>query len=218
MLKRIRNALYFILSASSKKTLNFQEIFMFKNTFRFTLFATLLFVCAGIVAAQGPKANTNTTTAELEMTANVQTAVQLNISTGTGGATVGGSASTGLFNVSFGNINGLGTGNPSTGISVVADSNGALYKTPITVTPIYSGFTFESANITVQAGETGNEDLVRESDSSISPSSTVGTTPVTVISGAASSSNNERFVGFYVPRTEPAGSKTATLIYTVTVE
>lgn len=179
---------------------------------------TLLFVCAGIVAAQGPQANTNTTSAELEMTANVQTAVQLNISTGQGGATVSGSEASGLFNISFGDVNGLGTGVAAAGISVSADSNGALYKTPINLTPIYSGFTDETANITVEAGASGDEDLVREGDDSISSSSTVDTIPVTVISGAASSSDNERFVGFYIPRTEPAGNKTATLIYTVTVE
>jgi hypothetical protein len=42
------------------------------------------------------------------MSATVQTAVQLNISTGTGGATVSESTSTGLFTLAFGNVNGLG--------------------------------------------------------------------------------------------------------------
>ena len=60
------------------------------------LFAILL-AFAGTVAAQGPVSDNNTTTSNLEMTATVQTAVQLNISTGAGGATVTGNSSTGLF-------------------------------------------------------------------------------------------------------------------------
>ena len=183
------------------------------------MFMTLLFVCAGIVAAQGPVVGSATTTSELEMSATVQTAVQLNISTGTGGATVSGSNSTGLFSVNFGNINGLGLGTPAAGISVVTNASGALYKTPINLTPVYSGFTTETATIEVVQDASGDTQMAREGNSSISASSTVSTsTPASVATGAASGVSIERYVGMYAARSEAAGAKSATLIYTITVE
>jgi hypothetical protein len=143
----------------------------------------------------------------------------LNISTGSGGAAVAGSTSTGLFSISFGNVNGLGVGTPAAGITVVTDGSGALYKTPINLTPVYSGFTTETATITVLQDAAGDTALAREGDSNISSGSTVSTTtPASVATGQASGVAFERFVGLYVPRTEAAGAKTATLIYTITVE
>ena len=189
-----------------------------KQILRSSFLFAALFAFAGTVAAQGPVSDNNTTTSNLEMTATVQTAVQLNISTGAGGATVSGSTSTGLFSIAFGNVNGLGLGTPTAGVTVTVDASGALYKTPINLTPVYSGFDTETADITVEAGTSGDEDLAREGNASISSSSTVSGTPVSVISNAASGSNNERFVGFYIPRTELTGAKTATLIYTITVQ
>jgi len=185
---------------------------------RFTVLATCLLTFAGIASAQGPVTGSNTTSAELEMTANVQTAVQLNISGDPGDLPVGGSTATGLFNVSFGNVNGFGTGTPAPGVVVAPDANGALYSSMILVTPVYSGFATETADITVEAGTSGDEALAREDDVNISASSTVSTTPATVITGSASGFDNERYVGFYIPRAEAAGAKTATLIYTVTVQ
>lgn len=189
-----------------------------KNFLRHSLVLLALLALAGTAAGQGPAIDNNTTTSNLEMTATVQTAVQLNISTGAGGATVSGSTATGLFSIAFGNVNGLGLGTPAAGVTVTVDSLGALYKTPINLTPIYSGFDTETADITVEAGTSGDEDLAREGSSSISSSSTVSASPVSVISNAASGSNNERYVGFYIPRTEVTGAKTATLIYTITVQ
>jgi len=189
-----------------------------KDFLRYAFVVAALCVFAGTAAAQGPVFDNDTTTSNLEMTATVQTAVQLNISTGAGGATVSGNAATGLFSVAFGNVNGLGLGTPTAGVTVVVDSSGALYKTPINLTPVYSGFDTETADITVEAGTSGNEDLAREGNSGISSGSTVGASPVSVISNAASGSSNERFVGFYIPRTEVTGAKTATLIYTITVQ
>ena len=189
-----------------------------KNFLRYSFVLAALFALAGTAAAQGPVVDNDTTSSNLEMTATVQTAVQLNISTGAGGATVSGSTSTGLFSIAFGNVNGLGLGTPTAGVSVVVDPAGALYKTPINLTPVYSGFDTETADITVEAGTSGDEDLAREGSSAISSGSTVSATPASVISNAASGSNNERFVGFYIPRTEVSGAKTATLIYTITVQ
>jgi hypothetical protein len=186
---------------------------------RFMVLATALFVFSGAAYAQGPAIGSATTTSELEMSATVQTAVQLNISTGTSGATVSGSNSTGLFSLGFGNVNGLGLGTPAAGVSVVTTASGALYKTPINLTPVYSGFTTETATVEVEQDAAGDTALAREGNSSISSSSTVSTsTPASVASGGASGVAIERYVGMYVARTEAAGAKSATLIYTITVE
>jgi hypothetical protein len=192
----------------------------FRSTFRFAVLLAALFVFGGAAAyAQGPALNASSTTSELEMSATVQTAVQLNISTGSGGATVSGSNSTGLFSLSFGNVNGLGLGTPAAGVSVVTDASGALYKTPINLTPVYSGFTTETATIEVEQDAAGDTALAREGNSSISSSSTVSTsTPASVATGGASGTAIERYVGMYAARTEAAGAKSATLIYTITVE
>lgn len=186
---------------------------------RLAFLLAALFAFGGAAYAQGPAVGASTTTSELEMSATVQTAVQLNISTGAGGATVSGSNSTGLFSLSFGNVNGLGLGTPAAGVSVVADGSGALYKTPINLTPVYSGFTTETATIEVEQDAVGDTQLAREGNSSISSASTVSTsTPASVASGAASGASIERYVGMYVSRGEAAGAKSATLIYTITVE
>ncbi|MET0621339.1 MAG: hypothetical protein ABW250_00015 [Pyrinomonadaceae bacterium] len=191
----------------------------FRSPLRFALLLAAFFVFHNVAHAQGPVLNSGTTTSELEMSATVQTAVQLNISTGSGGATVSGSNSTGLFSLSFGNINGLGVGTPAAGVTVVADASGALYKTPINLTPLYSGFTTETATIEVEQDAAGDTALAREGNSSISAASTVSTsTPASVASGGASGVAVERYVGMYAARTESAGAKSATLIYTITVE
>jgi hypothetical protein len=179
---------------------------------RFSFILLALCAFAGTAAAQSGAAP------QLEMSANVQTAMQLTISAGDGGAEVvddGG----GAFSINFVNVNGLGLGSPAAGVSVVASGSGALYKTPINLTPIFSGYTTEKANVSVLAGTSGDEDLAREGDGSISSSSTVSAvTPAPVVVQANSGSDNERWVGFWIPRTEAAGGKTATLIYTLTVE
>ena len=188
------------------------------RSLRYPFVLLALFIFTGTAAAQSPLVNNRRSSSALEMTATVQSAVQLNISTGNGGATVSRSNSTGIFNVAFGDVNGWGVGTPTSGVTVAQDSSGALYKTPINLTPVYSGFTSEKADIMVQAGTNGDENLAREGSSSISSSSTVSATPTIAVSRANSGSRNERYVGFYVPRTEAAGSKTATLVYTVMVQ
>lgn len=185
------------------------------NTLRIAGFSMLMFACAGIAAAQGPVVGSATTTSNLEMSATVQTAVQLNISTGTSGATVAGSDSSGLFTLAFGNVNGLGLGTPTANVTVSADATGATYSTPINLTPVYSGFTTETADVTVAAGGSADQAIAREGASATEMAAV--TTSAVAFSNAASGSNNERFVGFRIARTEAAGAKTATLIYTVAV-
>jgi hypothetical protein len=189
------------------------------NSFKLTTIAAMFFAFAGVVVAQGPVIGSTTTTSELSMTANVETALQLNISTGSGGATVNGSAATGLFSVNFGNVNALGAGSAAPGVTVVTNGSGALYKTPVNLTPVFSGFTTETALIEVEQDAGGDTGMAREGNSSIGFGSTVSTsTPAAVASGLESDTPIERWVGMYVSKSEAGGAKTATLIYTITVQ
>lgn len=182
------------------------------NTLRIAGFSTLLFACAGIAAAQG-----TTASSDLAMGATVQTAVQLNISTSVApaGAAVSGAAGSGEFTVSLGDVNGLGIGTPATGVSVVADSTGATYSTPINVTPVFSGFTGGIASVTKAAGGGANDTIAYEGDSAATMA--VMTTTTAAFGGAASESTNTRYVGFRIARTEVAGVKAAIIMYEVTV-
>lgn len=57
-----------------------------KSAVKFVFLFAAFLLCVGSAAAQGPAVGASTATSELEMSATVQTAVQLNISTGAGGA------------------------------------------------------------------------------------------------------------------------------------
>lgn len=184
---------------------------------QFTAIALFLGLASIAASAQtGPVIDASSTSSELEMSANVQTSLQLNISTGTGGATVSGNNATGLFNVSLGDVNGLGNGIPKTGVTAVPNSTGAVYSTPINLTPVYSGFGTETASVSVTAGASGDEDIALEGGAANTMTG-ISNTPRGAFSGAASGSSNERVVGFYIDRVEPTGLKTATFIYTVSI-
>lgn len=185
------------------------------NTLRIAGFTLITFACAGIAAAQGAVTDSTSTSAHLEMSAEVKTALQLRISTGSGGATVTGNNTTGIFALDFGTVNGLGIGTPATGVTKSVDGSGATYTTPINLSPVYSGFTTETASVTVEAESGTNQSMAREGSSSGNVASV--TTPATVVSGASSGSSHERFVGFRIDRTDAAGTKEATLVYTVTM-
>jgi hypothetical protein len=187
-----------------------------KNSLRTAATASILFVCAGIAAAQSPSIGSSATS-ELAISATVQNTVQLNISTGSGGAAVSGSD--GSFSVNLGNINSLGLGIPANGVTKTTDASGALYTTPINLTPVYTGFTTETATISVdQDGASDDAAMVREGSSVMSVAPVGVGIPNFVAGGAQSGVAIERTVGMYAAHNTPAGAKLATLIYTVTVE
>jgi hypothetical protein len=96
-------------------------------------------------------------------------------------------------------------------------ATGTLYKSAITLTPVFTGFVAETADVTVEAGASADQDLAREG---LTLSGTGGSAPaaaVGILTDAANGSSNGRYVGFFIPKSEVAGVKTATLIYTVTV-
>ena len=182
------------------------------NPLRFAVLFAALFVFAGTAAAQGPSTG-STTTSNLVMSAEVQTTLQLNIS----GTAVAGSAATGLFSIDFGDVDALGLSALATGIAKEVGATGTLYKSAITLTPVFTGFVAQTADVTVEAGASANQALAREG---LTLTGTGGTAPaaaVNVLTDAANGSSNGRYVGFFISKTEVAGVKTATLIYTLTV-
>jgi hypothetical protein len=172
------------------------------------------------VYAQGTVIDEASTTAELTMTATAQTALTLDISTN-GGATVSGTAGSGLFSVDLGDVNGLGVGTPDSGVSVAVSASGATYTTPITLTPTFSGFSSANATILVEL-EAGGDDLSNAAVREGATSSVVAVTgtPTTVTSAATTTTPITRHVGFFVSNANGAdpvvGALSSTLVYTIT--
>jgi hypothetical protein len=193
------------------------------------LFATLLLLGTVSVYAQGPSV-TSPSTSNLTISATAQSALQIDIATGSGGATVTGATgenSTGVFSMSFGNVNGLGIGSPTSGVSITSrDSSGTLYTSPIKLTPYFSGFTSTTATVKVYQDATtsaNSQAAVREGSAagSVATVPTTALTANTVTSTAASGTDITRYVGLYISNANGGSSVTGALapkvIYEVSV-
>ena len=195
----------------------------FKKTFPLLLALLGLFVFAGTAAAQvGPVRNGLTSDSQLNLTANAQNALQLDISTAGGGATVTGAtgnASTGVFSLDFGNVNGLGIGTPTAGVSVAIQAGGALYTTPISLTPRYSGHVNNTASITALVRSRSTMTIGSAAAGSVvAPSSVV---PNIFTSGATNGTVVTRYVGYFVSNANGAsavnGAMSSRLVYEITI-
>lgn len=184
---------------------------------------------AARAAAQGPSV-TSPSTSELTITATAQSALQIDIATAAGGATVTGAtgeSSTGVFSVSFGNVNGLGIGSPASGVTVTSrDASGTLYTTPIKLTPYFSGFTSTTATVKVyqDAGTSSNSQAAAREGSapgSVAAVPTSSGAANTVTSTAASGTDITRYVGLFISNANGGSSVTGALapklIYEVSV-
>jgi hypothetical protein len=202
----------------------------FRHPFRtFALLGILATLGAASAHAQGPS-TTSPSTSNLTISATAQSALQIDIATDAGGATVTGATgenSTGVFSVSFGNVNGLGIGSPTSGVSITSrDSSGALYTSPIKLTPYFSGFTSTTATIKVYQDATtssNSQAAVREGGApgSVATVPTTALTANTVTSTAASGTDITRYVGLFVSNANGGSSVTGALapkvIYEVSV-
>ena len=201
----------------------------FKNKLPLLLALLGLLTFAGTAAAQvGPVRNGLTSDSQLNLTANAQNALQLDISTAAGGATVTGATgnnSTGVFSLDFGNVNGLGIGTPSAGVSVAVAAGGATYTSPISLTPRYSGHVNNSASISVlldsAAGDAQGRAATREgaaAASVVAPSSVV---PNIFTSTATNGTAVTRYVGYFVSNANGAsavtGAMSSRLVYEITI-
>lgn len=167
--------------------------------------------------AQGTVTGTSTTTANLGMSATAQTVLTLDIATN-GGAAVTGTAGSGAFAVSLGNVNGLGVGTPTSGVTVATTPAGATYTTPITLMPTFSGFVTATAVINVNyAAASGNplgNAAVREGAAADSVAALTAT-PAAAIAAVSTGVGYSRYVGFFVSNVNGAGAVNGALASTV---
>jgi hypothetical protein len=199
----------------------------FKSSFRLLVLVAAVFAFAGIAAAQGTVYNTSPSTSNLAISATVQSALNLDISSDVAGVTVGGTAGSGTFTLDFGNVNGLGLGTPSANVTKTAVSGGFLYTTPITLTPNFSGFVgYSAASIKVEqavSDDAPSKAAAREGSTASINSATVLTTGATAFTVEATSGTPiTRYVGVKVlndnnTANANAGARSINLVYTISV-
>jgi hypothetical protein len=197
----------------------------FRNTLRLSALLIAMLMFAGMAAAQGSCTSCTTVNSNLTLSATAETAINLTIATGSGGATVSGSA--GAYTVPFGSVNGLGIGTPASGVTLgTVDSTGAVYTTPIFVTPNFSGFSNTTATVKVYQDSTtssNSQSAAREGGSAGSVASipTSSGSATTVNASANSAAAITRYIGLFVSNANGGSSVTGSLapkiIYTVTV-
>jgi hypothetical protein len=197
----------------------------FNSTLRLLVLITAVLAFAGVASAQGIVYDSGSTYSNLAMTATVQTALNLEISTHASGATVSGTEGSGSYALNFGNVNGLGLGTPSTNVTKTAVSGGFLYTTPITLTPSFSGFAETTATIKVHQPAADGAAAVAMAREGSTDEIDAGTLPATATSFTTAASNGTaitRYVGVKVLNgnagaTYEAGLRTMNLIYTISV-
>jgi hypothetical protein len=155
--------------------------------------------------------------------------ITVSIQTASGGATVTGSS--GAFSISFGNLNGLGIGTLTSGVSVSKSGSGATYTTPITVKTTFTncsgGLQNQTINVYQDSTTSANsQSAAREGSAagsvvSVPTSSGSATTIRTVSNQNISNQTLTRFVGLFISNANGASRVTGTLapklIYQVTV-
>lgn len=165
----------------------------------------------------------------VETRAQVLVRLQVDVSTAPGGATVNGQTgllSTGVFDVNFGNVNGLGIGTRPAGVSITRGASGTLYTTPVLITPSWTCIiTCPTGTITLRldaAQGTGTgRDAVREGSSPASVSIVNATPSKTITTTAANGVPITRYVGLFVSNANGAGgvsgAMTARVVYQISI-
>jgi len=159
-------------------------------------------------------------TVTLTLTTTVQSAVQLTLSTATGGATINPASD---FNLAFGNVNGLGIG-PAAGFTTTSVAGGMIYHTPYLLNPAFSDFTSTTSTIEVSLSTNFAHPAVlglEDSGASGGPYTAISATGTTITTSAADRSSITRYLGLFVSNVNGAtaynGADSATLTFTLTV-
>ena len=184
--------------------------------------------------------NTNTVSPTLQVSATIQKAVQLTLSTGTAAVThctvtpTGGSPD---YTMNFGTVDALGVnaGNCNKFNPAVAGTDNAIYWSDYNLTPVFTSHTATSgttisAQVTTNFG-VSNIFVVRDAaNSSTVPASAAAftalstATPDTIVSGAGLTSGTAqtRFIGVAITPANGAtvgtGAQSATVTFTLTVQ
>jgi hypothetical protein len=154
--------------------------------------------------------------------------ITLVIQTGSGGATVTGSS--GVYSLSFGNVNGLGVGTLSPGVSVIKSGTGATYTTPITIKTTFANCpgglqhqvigVSQASTTTAKSQSSAREGASAGSVIAVPISPATGTTVLSV-NGNISNQTVNRVVGLFVSKANGAsyvsGALAPKFIYQVTV-
>jgi len=153
----------------------------------------------------------------------VQDAVQLTLSTATGGVTISPAAD---FAMNFGNVNGLGIG-PAAGLTTVAAAGGVIYGTPYLLNPVFTDFTSTTGTLSVYASTAFAHPAVLHLDDSAAsagPYAAISVTagaPTQITNAAHDRTSVTRYLGLFVSNVNGAtaftGTDNATLTFTMTV-
>ena len=204
---------------------------------RFTIFALGMMALSTAAFAATTAVNTNTVSPTLQISATIQSAVQLTLSTGTAAVTHCPVTATGGapdFTMDFGTVDALGInkGNCGNFAPTTPGVDNAVYWSDYNLNPVFTSQTVTANTITAQVttdfGAPNNIQVVRDSaNSSTVPTGAASFTPVstattdTIVSNAKSGVAETRFIGVFVKPTNGAGTqgaKSATVTFTLTVQ
>jgi hypothetical protein len=205
----------------------------------FTVFALALMALSTTAFAGTQATGTNTVSPTLQISATIQSAVQLTLSTGTSGATkhcVVGPGVGADYSMSFGTVDALAIngGACNNFAPTTPGVTNAIYWSDYNLTPVFTSQAASAnptitAKVTTNFGATGDLTVVRDSaNSNTLPTGVASFTPVstgtpdTIASAVVSGTALTRFIGVSVAPTNatgiPATVQTATVTFTLTVQ
>lgn len=162
-------------------------------------------------------------TCNLTINLTVQNAVQLTLATSGAGLAF---ASASDFSATWGNVNGLGVGVSSPGLTANSATGGFVYETPYSLMPVFSSFSGTTCTLKVYVSSNFAHNVLlamKDTSTSGGPYTTISLTsasPTTITTTATSSSTITRYLGLFVSNQNGAsaftGSDNATLTYQLT--
>ena len=205
---------------------------------KYLLIFALAMMALSTVAFAGTQAtNTNTVSPTLQVSATIQKAVRLTLSTGTAAVThcaVVNNGGNPDYTMSFGTVDALGinAGNCNLFGPTVPGVDSAIYWSDYNLTPIFTGQSVSTNTITAQVTTNftaANASIVRDSaNSSTVPTGAAQFTAMgvasadTIATNAANGTALTRFIGVAIAPTNGAGTLTgaqsATVTFTLTVQ
>jgi hypothetical protein len=205
---------------------------------KYVLIFALGMMALSTAAFAGTQAtNTNTVSPTLQVSATIQKAVRLTLSTGTAAVThcaVVNNGGNPDYTMNFGTVDALGinAGNCNLFGPTVPGVDSAIYWSDYNLTPIFTGQTTSNNTITAQVTTNftaANASIVRDSaNSSTVPTGAAQFTAVgvatadTIATNAANGTALTRFIGVAIAPTNGAGTLTgaqsATVTFTLTVQ
>jgi hypothetical protein len=206
----------------------------------FNLVVVVIAICAFSTAAFAGTQNTNSNTVQptLQISANVQKAIRLTLSTGTAAVThcaVVATGGTPDYTMDFGTVDALGinAGNCNLFAPTTPGVSNAIYWSDYNLTPMFTGQSTSNNTITAQVttdfGGAHNVFIVRDSaNSNAVPANAAAFTAMgvgsadTIVTNQASGTAVTRYIGVGVTPANGAtvltGAQSATVTFTLTVQ